>query len=280
MSGSVSELADGEGPLMEPRSACAPGVNKLKCCPATTCGGERRAHPLLREEQAGRSSASSSTGPYVDLNMGGWMTGGWHRTDASRKWRPSPAGVTRAGDGWSAPRGGSPWMPNDRHAGRAVGGGERGAGGGARGDAGHAREHPQPVGPRERRVNACCWSTCGGSSTGATSPRVATSGSHTQRLSLTVQLDRALPPHGGGPPAATFSGLLQVVEPPLFFTVAGGLDIVKMRYQKALDVDALLKSMQKRSPAAVSAASSVSNEQQALGHLGCERPLRGRAREQ
>ncbi|MFP2933351.1 translocation/assembly module TamB domain-containing protein [Pyxidicoccus sp. 3LG] len=45
---------------------------------------------------------------------------------------------------------------------------------------------------------------------------------------------------------ATFSGLLQVIGPPQGFTVTGGLDIVKMRYQRALDVESLLKSLQKR----------------------------------
>jgi translocation and assembly module TamB len=66
-----------------------------------------------------------------------------------------------------------------------------------------------------------------------------------QRLGLTVQLDE-VPYRLTEDLPATFSGLLQVTGPARGFTVTGGLDIVKMRYQKALDVDAVLKSLQKR----------------------------------
>jgi translocation and assembly module TamB len=65
------------------------------------------------------------------------------------------------------------------------------------------------------------------------------------RLGLTVQLDE-VPYRLTEDLPATFSGLLQVSGPPHGFTVTGGLDIVKMRYQKALDVESLLKSLQKR----------------------------------
>ena len=78
-----------------------------------------------------------------------------------------------------------------------------------------------------------------------------------QRLGLTVQLDE-VPYRLTEDLPATFSGLLQVIGPPKGFTVTGGLDIVKMRYQKALDVEALLKSFQKRASTltSVPAASS------------------------
>jgi len=77
-----------------------------------------------------------------------------------------------------------------------------------------------------------------------------------QRLGLTVQLDE-VPYRLTEDLPATFSGLLQIVGPPRGFTVTGGMDIVKLRYQKALDVEALLKTMQKRTthPAAVLSAS-------------------------
>jgi translocation and assembly module TamB len=65
------------------------------------------------------------------------------------------------------------------------------------------------------------------------------------RLGLTVQLDE-VPYRLTEDLPATFSGLLQVSGPPHGFTVTGGLDIVKMRYQKALDVESMLKSLQKR----------------------------------
>ena len=66
-----------------------------------------------------------------------------------------------------------------------------------------------------------------------------------QRLGLTVQLDE-VPYRLTEDLPATFSGLLQVIGPPKGFTVTGGLDIVKLRYQKALDVESVLKSLQKR----------------------------------
>ncbi|WP_044889625.1 translocation/assembly module TamB domain-containing protein [Myxococcus hansupus] len=78
-----------------------------------------------------------------------------------------------------------------------------------------------------------------------------------KRLGLTVQLDE-VPYRFTEDLPATYSGLLQVVGPPKGFTVTGGIDIVKMRYQKALDVESLLKTLQKRTshPAALSSASA------------------------
>ncbi|WIG92543.1 translocation/assembly module TamB domain-containing protein [Myxococcus sp. SDU36] len=81
-----------------------------------------------------------------------------------------------------------------------------------------------------------------------------------QRLGLTIQLDE-VPYRLTEDLPATFSGLLQVIGPPQGFTVTGGMDIVKLRYQKALDVDALLKTMQKRTThLAAGASSSASGE--------------------
>ncbi len=82
-----------------------------------------------------------------------------------------------------------------------------------------------------------------------------------QRLGLTVQLDE-VPYRLTEDLPATFSGLLQVIGPPRGFTVTGGMDIVKMRYQKALDVEALLKSLQKRTSPPASASSSALGEAQ------------------
>ncbi len=80
-----------------------------------------------------------------------------------------------------------------------------------------------------------------------------------QRLGLTVQLDE-VPYRLTEDLPATFSGLLQVTGPARGFTVTGGLDIVKMRYQKALDVDAVLKSLQKRTSSLGPTPASVSEE--------------------
>ncbi|MCP3144009.1 translocation/assembly module TamB domain-containing protein [Pyxidicoccus xibeiensis] len=82
-----------------------------------------------------------------------------------------------------------------------------------------------------------------------------------QRLGLTVQLDE-VPYRLTEDLPATFSGLLQVIGPPQGFTVTGGLDIVKLRYQKALDVESLLKSLQKRSHVVASSSTSASGEPQ------------------
>ncbi|WP_164010001.1 translocation/assembly module TamB domain-containing protein [Pyxidicoccus trucidator] len=79
-----------------------------------------------------------------------------------------------------------------------------------------------------------------------------------QRLGLTVQLDE-VPYRLTEDLPATFSGLLQVIGPPKGFTVTGGLDIVKMRYQKALDVESLLKSVQKRASTLTSAPAPSSS---------------------
>lgn len=80
-----------------------------------------------------------------------------------------------------------------------------------------------------------------------------------QRLGLTIQLDE-VPYRLTEDLPATFSGLLQVIGPPKGFTVTGGMDIVKMRYQKALDVDALLKTMQKRTTHLAAGSLSSSGE--------------------
>jgi translocation and assembly module TamB len=71
-----------------------------------------------------------------------------------------------------------------------------------------------------------------------------------KRLALTLQLD-AVPYRMTEDLPLTVSGLLQVVGPPTGPTVTGGLDIVKLRYQKPLDIESLLKTMQKKPQLAV-----------------------------
>ncbi|RKH75316.1 translocation/assembly module TamB [Corallococcus sp. AB032C] len=71
-----------------------------------------------------------------------------------------------------------------------------------------------------------------------------------KRLALTLQLD-AVPYRMTEDLPLTVSGLLQVVGPPTGPTVTGGLDIIKLRYQKPLDIEALLKMMQKKPNLAV-----------------------------
>ncbi|RYZ40149.1 MAG: translocation/assembly module TamB [Myxococcaceae bacterium] len=71
-----------------------------------------------------------------------------------------------------------------------------------------------------------------------------------KRLALTLQLD-AVPYRMTEDLPLTVSGLLQVVGPPTGPTVTGGLDIVKLRYQKPLDIESLLKTMQKKPSLAV-----------------------------
>lgn len=66
-----------------------------------------------------------------------------------------------------------------------------------------------------------------------------------KRLGLTLQLDE-VPYRMTEDLPVTVSGLLQVVGPPEGLTVTGGLDIVKLRYQKSVDVESLLKSIQRR----------------------------------
>lgn len=71
-----------------------------------------------------------------------------------------------------------------------------------------------------------------------------------KRLALTLQLD-AVPYRMTEDLPLTVSGLLQVVGPPTGPTVTGGLDIIKLRYQKPLDIESLLKAMQKKPQLAV-----------------------------
>ncbi|MBJ6759345.1 translocation/assembly module TamB [Myxococcaceae bacterium JPH2] len=66
-----------------------------------------------------------------------------------------------------------------------------------------------------------------------------------KRLGLTLQLDE-VPYRLTEDLPITVSGLLQVIGPPDGLTVTGGLDIVKLRYQKSVDVESLLKGLQRR----------------------------------
>ncbi|QSQ13542.1 translocation/assembly module TamB domain-containing protein [Myxococcus landrumensis] len=266
VSGSVSGSLTAKGPLMEPRSAhLRAEVNKLVLSRNDVRG--ENAAPILLSYEKGKLDVQPFrfSGPYVDLNMGGWMT-------------------TAGGIGLTLRGGGdlrlleslAPAMV-ERATGRVTVDAEATGTMDAPSVVGSAELSEVRVAMRDMPVNIRNLSARaeltgqrmllehlqGQLNEGRISARgdIRLARFLPQRLGLTVQLDE-VPYRLTEDLPATFSGLLQVVGPPRGFTVTGGLDIVKMRYQKALDVDALLKSMQKRAPALSSAANSVSGEQQ------------------
>ncbi|WP_163865363.1 translocation/assembly module TamB domain-containing protein [Myxococcus eversor] len=266
VSGAVSGSLTAKGPLMEPEAAhLSATVDKLVLSRGDV-RGENTA-PISLSYGKGRVEVQPFRflGPYVDLNLGGWMT-------------------TRGGIAFTLRGGGDlrlleSLMPAmvERSTGRVTVDAEATGTLDAPSVVGSAELLDMRLAMRDLPVNIRGMSgrveltgqrvllehLQGLLNEGRISARgdVRLARFLPQRLGLTVQLDE-VPYRLTEDLPATFSGLLQVVGPPRGFTVTGGMDIVKMRYQKALDVESLLKSMQKRANAASSSANAVTGEQQ------------------
>ncbi|MCE9667388.1 translocation/assembly module TamB [Myxococcus stipitatus] len=266
VSGSVSGSLTASGPLMEPLLARVRAtVDKLALSRGELRGANAGPVALTYEKERLDVQPFRFVGPYVDLTLGGWMTtrgsiGGTMRGGGDVRWVESlaPAMVERAtgrftvdaeaSGTWASPSLlGSAELLDARLALRDFPVNIRGLSGrlemtGQRVLLEHLQGHLN-----EGRVSA--------------RGDVRLERFLPQRLGLTVQLDE-VPYRLTEDLPATFSGLLQVVGPPRGFTVTGGLDIVRMRYSKALDVESLLKSLQKRAPVLAPASSVALGEQQ------------------
>jgi translocation and assembly module TamB len=264
VSGQVSGSLTAKGPLMEPQAAQVRATVDRLVLSRDDVRAENTA-PISLAFEKGRLEVQPFRflGPYVDLNMGGWMT-------------------TRGGIGVTLRGGGDlrlleSLLPSmvERSTGRLTVDAEATGTLEAPSVVGSAELLDLRVAMRDLPINVRNMSgrveltgqrvlvehLRGLVNEGKVSARgdVRLSRFLPQRLGLTVQLDE-VPYRLTEDLPATFSGLLQVVGPPKGFTVTGGIDIVKMRYQKALDVEALLKSMQKRAPVQAPSPSAALGE--------------------
>jgi translocation and assembly module TamB len=262
VSGALSGTLSAKGLLLEPASSQVNATVDTLVLSRDDLRAEN-AGPIVLAYAGGRTDVQPFrfTGPYVDLTLGGWMS-------------PRGMAVTLRG-GWDL-RLLESLMPSlvERATGRVT----------VDAEAGGTPEAPSVVGTAELldlRLALRDWPVHVRNMSGRlemtgqrvllehlqgqlNEGRVSARGDVRlerflpQRLGLTVQLDE-VPYRLTEDLPATFSGLLQVIGPPQGFTVTGGLDIVRMRYQKALDVESLLKSLQRRAPPPPPTASAASS---------------------